>query len=166
MTKSFMAIEIERKYLLLSDAWRAQVTRSQPMRQGYLTNEPGSASVRVRVEGARATLNIKAAVAGAARAEYEYEIPRADGEAMFRTLCHGRIDKTRHYVQHAGLTWEIDEFGGDCAGLVVAEVELSAEDEKISLPDWAGKEVTDQRRYYNHHLAKHPYRTWPDADRN
>jgi adenylate cyclase len=161
-----MGVEIERKFLPASDAWRAQVQRSQLMRQGYLTDAPGRASVRVRIEGARATLNIKAAVAGAARSEYEYEIPLAEGEEMFRTLCGGRIDKTRHYVEHAGLTWEIDEFAGDNSGLVVAEVELSAVDEKIQLPVWAGKEVTDQRRYYNHHLATHPYSTWTDADRN
>ena len=161
-----MAVEIERKYLLLSDAWRAQVQRSQAMRQGYITDAPGRASVRVRIEGARATLNIKAAVAGMARAEYEYEIPLADAEEMFRTLCGARIDKTRHYVEHTGLIWEIDEFAGDNAGLVVAEVELASVDEKISLPVWAGREVTDLRRYYNHHLATHPYCTWPDADRN
>ncbi|HVT37314.1 MAG TPA: CYTH domain-containing protein [Nevskiaceae bacterium] len=157
-----MATEIERKFLLASDAWRAQVTRSQAMRQGYLTDAPGKSSVRVRIEGERATLNIKAAVAGAARAEYEYEIPLADAAEMFRTLCGNCIEKTRHYVPQGALTWEIDEFGGANAGLVVAEIELDSAEQTFERPVWMGREVTDERRYYNHHLAMHPYSTWAD----
>lgn len=159
-----MALEIERKFLVVGDAWRGEVSRSVEMRQGYLSREDGRASVRVRLEGEAARLNIKAAVVGAARAEYEYAIPVEDCRHILETLCVGRVDKTRHYVERDGLTWEIDEFCGDNAGLIVAEVELASEDQVIARPTWLGREVTDDRRYYNHHLALHPYRSWRDAD--
>ena len=157
-----MAIEIERKFLIANDGWRGTVSRSVDMCQGYLVGEGGQASVRVRLHGDTAQLNIKAAVIGAARAEYEYEIPVADARELLQ-LCVGRLEKTRHYVELAGLTWEIDEFHGDNAPLVIAELELDSEDQAFERPDWAGKEVTGERRYYNHHLALHPYRHWPDA---
>src|SRR5690606_3960393 len=112
-----MAIEIERKFLVVGDAWRAGVSRAVEMRQGYLTQEAGRASVRVRIEGDRATLNIKAAVVGSARAEYEYAIPVAECRELLETLCVGRLEKVRHYVVRPGeggaVTWEIDEFLGD-----------------------------------------------------
>lgn len=158
-----MAIEIERKFLVTSDAWRTQVSRSLEMHQGYLAGEVGKASVRVRLEGAVAKLNIKAAVVGAARAEYEYDMPVADAREILSKLCVGQLEKIRHYVEHVGLVWEIDEFSGANAGLIVAEVELSDVNQSLQLPEWAGREVTDDRRYYNHHLALHPYREWPDA---
>jgi len=156
-----MGLEIERKFLLRSDAWRRQVTRSLPMRQGYLAGEGGKASVRVRLEGKEARMNIKAAVVGSARAEYDWPVPAEDAREILDTLCVGRVEKVRHYVEHGGLTWEIDEFGGANAGLIVAEVELRAVDQAFERPDWLGAEVTDDRRYYNHHLALHPYSTWP-----
>lgn len=157
-----MAIEIERKFLLANDSWRTQVSHSVAMHQGYLMGEGGRTSVRVRLEGDAARLNIKAAVIGAARAEYEYEIPVTDARELLQ-LCVGRLEKTRHYVEFANITWEIDEFIGDNAPLVVAEVELKAVDQAFVQPEWLGKEVTDDRRYYNHHLALHPYRHWPDV---
>ena len=159
-----MGIEIERKFLVTGDAWRAEVSRSLEMRQGYLTRE-GQASVRVRLEGEDARLNIKAAVLGSARAEYEYDIPPSDCRELLDTLCVGRVEKTRHYIERDGLTCEIDEFGGDNAGLIVAEVELDSADQKIVRPDWLGRELTDDRRYYNHYLALHPYAGWPEAER-
>lgn len=155
-----MGIEIERKFLLATDRWRAQVTRSQFMQQGYLAGEGGKASTRVRIEGARANLNIKAAVVGSARAEYQYEIPLAEAREMLATLCVGVLEKTRHYVEQGELTWEIDEFSGANAGLIVAEVELERVDQVVVPPAWLGAEVTEERRYYNHHLALHPYSTW------
>jgi len=161
-----MPMEIERKFLVLGDAWRAQVSRSLPMRQGYLSREAGKASVRVRLEGEQAKLNIKAAVVGAARAEYEYDIPPQQAREMLDTLCVGRLEKTRHYIERDGLTWEVDEFINDNAGLVVAEVELEHADQPFPHPAWLGREVTEERRYYNHHLALHPWRTWPDEDRH
>jgi adenylate cyclase len=114
------------------------------------------------VPDAEARLNIKAAVVGRARAEYDYAVPMADAQQMLDTLCIGLVDKTRHYVERDGLTWEIDEFSGANAGLIVAEVELEAEEQAIVRPDWLGQEVTDDRRYYNHALSLHPFRAWPE----
>ncbi|MGB0218233.1 MAG: CYTH domain-containing protein [Sinimarinibacterium flocculans] len=158
-----MALEIERKFLVVGDDWRAQVSRAARMRQGYLSREAGRASVRVRVEDDRATLNIKAAVVGSARAEYEYAIPVGEARELLETLCVGRLEKIRHYIERDGIVWEVDEFTGDNAGLIVAEVELSAVDQAFVRPQWLGRELTDDRRYYNHQLALHPYRSW-DAD--
>lgn len=158
-----MPLEIERKFLLASDAWRAQVSSRCVMRQGYLGAPGGKASIRVRLEGDVAKLNIKAAVVGSARAEYEYDIPVAQAQEMLDTLCVGKVDKTRHYVKRDGLTWEIDEFHGDNAGLVVAEVELDTVDQTVPHPEWLGPEVTNEVRYYNQQLALKPYRTWHAA---
>jgi adenylate cyclase len=155
-----MAIEIERKFLVSGTGWRSAVRRSVRMRQGYLTQEAGRASVRVRVQEDCAHLNIKAAVVGSARAEYEYEIPLADAHEMLDTLCVACLDKTRHYVEFGGMTWEVDEFEGGNAGLVIAEIELSSREQAFARPGWLGDEVTDERRYYNHALALHPYREW------
>lgn len=160
-----MGIEIERKFLVTGDSWRAQATRSLEMRQGYLAGEGGRASVRVRLEGAEARLNIKAAVIGAARAEYEYPMPADDARKLLETLCVGTLEKVRYYIEREGLTWEVDEFLGANAGLVVAEIELESVEQPFSHPEWLGRELTDDRRYYNHHLAIHPFSTWPDADR-
>lgn len=160
-----MALEIERKFLVATDAWRREVSRAVEMRQGYLSGEGCRASVRVRIENQRAALNIKAAIVGSVRAEYEYDIPLADGRALLDTLCVGRIEKVRSYVERDGLIWEIDEFLNDNAGLVVAEIELQAVDQVFERPSWLGREVTDERRYYNHDLALHPYRSWVAADR-
>ena len=160
-----MPMEIERKFLVSDDAWRAEAARATVMRQGYLAELGGRASVRVRVEGEAAKLNIKAAVLGAARAEYEYDIPLAEAEEMLANLCSSPVLKTRHYVERDGLTWEIDVFEGDNAGLVVAEVELDSEGQKFARPAWIGREVTAEKRYYNHALAQHPYRQWGAAER-
>jgi len=156
-----MPIEIERKFLVRDGRWRAAVTRSLPMVQGYLGGLDGKASVRVRLEGDVGRLNIKAAVVGAARAEYEYDIPAAEARQLLAQLCVGVVEKVRHWVPHAGCTWEVDEFGGANDGLVTAEIELGDEREAFERPDWLGEEVTHERRYYNHALALHPYSTWP-----
>jgi adenylate cyclase len=154
-----VGLEIERKFLVADDAWRRAVKRSLGMRQGYLSPEGGRASVRVRLEGDDAKLNIKAAVIGSSRAEYEYPLPPADARELLQ-LCAGVLEKTRHYVEHEGMTWEVDEFAGASAGLVVAEIELARADQPFARPAWLGREVTDDRRYYNHHLALHPFTTW------
>lgn len=160
-----MGLEIERKFLVVGDRWRQEVTHSLEMRQGYLAGEGGRASVRVRLEGDEARLNIKAAVIGSARDEYEYPMPAEDCRRLLETLCVGRLEKIRHYIEHEGLTWEVDEFLHDNAGLIVAEVELGAVDQTFVKPDWLGRELTDDRRYYNHHLALHPWKGWAhDAD--
>lgn len=161
-----MAIEIERKFEVLGELWRQEVSRTIEMRQGYLGTEGGRASVRVRIQGDQARLNIKAAVVGATRAEYDYPIPLADGQEILDALSVGGLHKRRHLIERDGVVWEVDEFLGDNAGLVVAEVELDSADQALVRPSWLGRELTDDRRYYNHYLALHPYRTWSDADRD
>lgn len=161
-----MPLEIERKFRVHGDSWRTQVTRSLELRQGYLSGQGGKASVRVRLEDAQANLNIKAAVLGSARAEYEYAIPADEARELLETLCVGRIEKIRHHVPAGdGLLWEIDEFLGDNQGLVVAEIELGSVDQAFAKPDWLGRELTEERRWYNHYLALHPYSGWPAAER-
>jgi adenylate cyclase len=156
-----MGIEIERKFLVANGDWRARASKSLSITQGYLAREAGKASVRVRLEGDAGTLNIKAAVLGAQRAEYEYGIPATDARALLDTLCVATLAKVRHHVEHAGHLWEVDEFLGDNAPLVVAEIELDDAGERFERPGWLGREVTDEQRYYNHHLALHPWSTWP-----
>jgi adenylate cyclase len=155
-----MPIEIERKFLLANDRWRSEVIRHTNMRQGYLGAPGGKASIRVRLEARRARLNIKSAVVGDTRDEYEYEIPLADATEMFDNLCIGRVEKIRHYIERDGLTWEIDEFLGDNEGLIVAEVELEQQDQRVPAPPWLGREITTDPRYYNHSLSIKPYRSW------
>jgi len=166
-----MGIEIERKFLVAGEAWRASVESSTRIAQGYLNDlrsvrDGGQkASTRVRIAGERAFLNVKSAERGAARQEYEYAIPVADAEALLK-LCVGAIvEKTRHHVRHAGFLWEIDEFGGDNAGLVVAEIELPAAETAFDKPAWAGREVTDALRYYNLALADRPYCVWTPEEK-
>jgi len=160
-----MPREIERKFLLKSDAWRSQIRESRPMSQGYLASA-GNVSVRVRVAEPEAWLNIKAGGLVASRAEYEYAIPLDEARELLALAEGPLIAKTRHLVEHGGLTWEIDEFEGDNSGLVVAEVELDSEDSPLARPPWLGVEVTHVRRYYNVCLVSHPYRAWNEAERN
>lgn len=158
--KNAMAREIERKFLLQNDAWRRDASAGVRMRQGYLTQN-GPCSVRVRVAGERAYLNIKSATLGISRLEFDYPIPLADAEHLLEALCVGApIHKTRYHVMHGGHLWEIDVFEGDNAGLVVAEIELQDPEEPFALPDWAGEEVSFDPRYYNVSLAMSPYKTW------
>lgn len=160
-----MAIEIEHKFLLISDEWRELVSRSILYRQGYLSNNK-SASVRVRIAGDTANINVKGMVIGLQRPEYEYPIPLNDAHEMLDGLCQGPlIEKTRHFVEYAGKTWEIDEFHGDNAGLVVAEVELAAVDEVFERPDWVGSDVSGVERYYNMALVARPYCEWSEAEK-
>ncbi|MGB5623544.1 MAG: CYTH domain-containing protein [Gammaproteobacteria bacterium] len=157
-----MAIEIERKFLLAADDWRAAVTRVETMVQGYLAESPGC-SVRVRVAGEDASLNLKGITIGASRSEFEYPLPLADGRFMLEHYCSGRtVEKRRHHLEYGGQHWEIDEFLGANAGLVVAEIELESEDQSFAQPQWLGAEVTGDARYYNLMLADRPYRSWAD----
>lgn len=166
-----MGIEIERKFLLTDDGWRAAAHKVVPMAQGYLNDlamvDSGAmqTSVRVRIEGDAAFLNIKSREAGPSRQEFEYAIPLVDARALLALCVGGRIDKQRHYVTHAGHVWEIDEFHGDNAGLVVAEIELGGVDESFARPDWLGVEATHAQRYYNLALASRPYAQWRDDER-
>lgn len=160
-----MAIEIERKFLVINDAWRTAADAGIRLRQGYLSRVTGAdavrSSVRVRTDGARAFLNIKSATLGIRRQEYEYPIPLADAEALLADLCVGAVvEKTRYHVAMGAHVWEIDVFAGDNAGLVVAEIELGDEAEPFQRPDWLGEEVSDDPRYYNVCLADRPYSRW------
>ncbi|MFG1392960.1 CYTH domain-containing protein [Xanthobacter agilis] len=150
-----MAVEVERKFLVASEAWREGAVAC-PIRQGYLCLGDET-TVRIRIAGAAAFITVKSKTEGISRAEYEYEIPLADGEAMLRDLCaRPLIEKTRYSLTHAGKLWTVDVFGADNAGLVVAEVELDHPDEVVELPSWAGEEVTADPRYRNSSLVSAP----------
>ena len=155
-----MAIEIEKKFLVINDDWRNQVCRSIPFHQGYLSDNE-VCSVRVRMEGNRARLTIKSAGLDIQRAEYEYDIDPADALEMLENLClKGQVTKIRHFVEVGRHTWEIDEFNGENHGLIVAEVELGSRDEEFVKPGWVGKEVSGDPRYMNNNLAKVPFKNW------
>lgn len=155
-----MAQEIERKFLVKSEAWRGQVVSSSHFRQGYLSNV-GKCSIRVRVAGDAGYLNIKSAALDIVRTEYDYPIPAAEAEEMLEHLCTGLlVEKTRHLVEYGGFVWEIDVFEGENCGLVIAEIELADKDDVFPLPPWAGAEVSDDLRYYNVYLARNPYTQW------
>lgn len=155
-----MSLEIERKFLLRHDGWRASVRTSEYFRQGYLNDEE-RCSIRVRIAGGQAWLNIKSATIGAERLEFEYAIPPAEAQLMLdRLSCKPLIEKRRHFVEVGAHTWEIDEFEGDNAGLVVAEIELDHAGEAFEKPDWVGEEVTHDVRYYNTCLSSNPYKHW------
>ncbi len=155
-----MGIEIERKFLVINDSWRESAKKGTHMRQGYLT-DAGRASVRIRVTEDKALLNIKSATKGISRSEYEYEIPLSEGHEMLSRLALGPlIEKNRYEVQVGDHLWEVDIFEGDNQGLEVAEIELGQENEQFILPDWAGMEVSDDTRYFNASLVKHPFNQW------
>ena len=152
-----MAIEIERKFLIIGDAWRS--TPAVYFCQGYL-NRTKERTVRVRVAGEQAYLTIKGLTSGASRVEFEYEIPLADGQQLL-TLCDGPvIEKYRRKIPYAGMLWEVDEFLGENQGLVVAEIELESEAQVFTKPDWVGEEVTQDARYYNSNLSINPFSNW------
>lgn len=155
-----MPTEIEKKFLVKSDDWRKDADEGLVMVQGYLQSNEQS-SVRVRLAGDRAWLNIKSATLGISRSEYEYAIPADDAQEILSNLCgQPVIAKTRYHVKVAEHTWEVDVFDGDNKGLIVAEIELSAEDEVFETPQWAGDEVSLDTRYYNVCLATHTYKDW------
>ena len=162
-----MGIEIERKFLVANDDWRALVDRSVQMAQGYLGGT--HCSMRVRVAESSAFLNIKSRELGVMRQEFEYPVPISDAETLLRNFSEGAaIIKTRHYVRHtdlkgAELTFEIDEFDGENLGLIVAEIELKSVDQEFARPAWLGLEVTDDARYYNSNLVTEPFCRWQEA---
>jgi adenylate cyclase len=160
-----MPREIERKFLLLDDGWRASAVKRQRMTQGYLASGP-RVSVRVRVAGSEAALNIKSGGLVASRLEYEYAIPVDEARELLELCATPLIDKTRHFVPHGDFEWEVDEFHGDNDGLIVAELELDQENQEFPRPTWLGSEVTHLERYYNSRLARHPYREWDESERN
>ena len=154
-----MGVEIERKFLLQGDAWRG-LGQAVLLRQGYLSSARERV-VRVRIEGEQAMLTIKGANVGATRGEWEYPIPLADAVELLDGVCEQPlIEKVRHRIEHAGMVWEVDEFLGANAGLVVAEIELASEDQPFEKPEWIGAEVSGDARYYNANLIRHPFSQW------
>ena len=160
-----MAIEIERKFLVRSEAWRRQSSGSGLIVQGYLANT-ARCSVRVRLAGSRAWLSVKSMTPGIVRKEFEYPVPSHEAREMLDTLCEGPLlEKVRHEVRFGASRYEVDEFRGRNSGLVVAEIELESVEENVERPDWLGEEVTSQLRYYNFRLATWPFEDWPEEDR-
>ncbi|WP_407522058.1 CYTH domain-containing protein [Methylobacterium oryzisoli] len=142
-----MRFEVERKFLVVNDDWRRAVTGQRRLRDGLIV-QAGGGKVRVRLDETRAWLTVKGPRAGLGRAEFEYEIPPADAEAMMAAVCPtNQIHKVRHTVPHAGLLWEVDVFEGDLAGLLFAEVEVEHETQPLPIPGWAGLEISSDPRF-------------------
>ena len=155
-----MTIEIERKFLVINDNWRS-LAQGKVYRQGYIETANKITTIRVRIIGEKAYLTIKSKTEGISRHEFEYPIPLEDGKIMLDILCdRPLIEKIRYQLYHDNLMWEIDEFQGENQGLIIAEVELQDENQIINLPDWVGKEVSHDPKYYNVNLTKYPYQTW------
>lgn len=155
-----MGVEIERKYLVNKDKWnRLDKGAGILYRQGYLLVDPEK-TIRVRLGDNRGFITIKGLTIGASRLEYEYEIPAREAMELLDKFCPSDISKIRYKIIHAGKLWEVDEFLGNNEGLIVAEIELTSEQETFDLPDWVGEEVTDQTKYYNASLSIKPYKSW------
>lgn len=153
-----MATEIERKFLVTSDAWRDGQS-GVLLQQGYLSRDPDR-TVRVRIAGEAAFLTIKGRSKGLTRSEFEYPLPLDEARELLALCLPPLIEKRRHEVPHGGHVWEIDEFFGDNAGLIVAELELPAEDTAFEAPPWLGREVSDDPRYFNSNLSQRPFTRW------
>jgi CYTH domain-containing protein len=154
-----MGTEIERKFLVTGEGWRAGAA-GRIYRQGYLSTDPDR-TVRVRVVGGDGYLTIKGRAEGLVRAEFEYPIPAVDAGEMLDRLClRPLIEKTRYRVKHGGRVWEVDEFSGENRGLRLAEIELADPAEPVDLPGWVGEEVSSDPRYYNANLVRHPFGRW------
>jgi adenylate cyclase len=159
-----MAVEIERKFLVCDESWRAAVSRTTRIKQGYLSTDKGR-SVRVRTRGDEAWITIKGSRSGFARAEFEYPVPMSDALEMLE-MTIATLEKLRHEVPHGAHVWEVDEFDGPNAPLIVAEVELGAEDEAFERPAWLGQEVSDNPAYSNSELAQKPFSSWSEQERH
>lgn len=147
-----MGVEIERKYLVKGDGWRAAASRATHLRQGYFRAE--DATVRVRICDEEGVFTVKGRAVGVTRGEWEWPIPKADAEELLERFCRGRVlDKTRHHVHAGGKDWVVDVFHGAHDGLVLAEIELASDDEAFELPEWVGEEVSEDPAYFNSSLA-------------
>lgn len=155
-----MGLEIERKFLVDRVKWlNVDKGRGIPIQQGYLLSDIEK-TIRVRIRDDQGFLTLKGKTQGIRREEFEYEIPVEDAQIMIQNFCSHIISKTRYKIEYAGRLWEVDDFEEDNAGLLMAEIELTSEDEKFELPGWIGKEVSDDMRYYNSNLSKNPYKNW------
>ena len=160
-----MAIEIERKFLVRDDSWRPASQRAARIEQGYFCRTP-LLRARIRIFGDKGYITLKSEPGTLRRYEFEYEIPKSEAiEIITRFSIEPIIVKTRHEVPYEGAVWHVDVFEGANTGLVVAEVELEHEVQKIVMPPWAGEEVTGDRRYGNSHLARYPFVMWKELER-
>lgn len=158
-----MGLEIERRFRVIGDVWRAE-GEPQWYKQGYVSVHP-QRTVRVRVVGDQAWLTLKAQIDDRRRHEFEYDIPLADANAMLTAMCPMQVEKQRRRIDFGGFVWEVDEFFGANAGLVLAEIELPDADTPFDRPAWLGEEVTQDGRYTNAYLADHPWTAWPEDQR-
>lgn len=156
-----MAREIERKFLVAKDTWRSKVIQTKAFAQGYLNDDLRKSSIRVRIEGDQAKLNIKSVELGLSRDEYELDLPKHQAQEILEKFSVTPVlSKIRHWIPQGDLHWEVDEFLGENAPLIVAEIELPDEQTPLILPDWVGEEVTHDPRYFNVYLVNNPYSTW------
>jgi len=154
-----MGKEIERKFIVKKDIYKKLCT-GKLYKQGYLNSNPDR-TIRVRLVGNKGFLTLKNKGNGLTRDEFEYEIPFEDAEEILENMCKKPlIEKTRYIYTYMEHTWEIDEFHGDNEGLVIAELELTSEDERFNMPDWIGEEVTFDYKYTNSNLINKPYKHW------
>lgn len=154
-----MTVEIERRFLLADDSWRNHAGEPLLLSQGYISVEK-ERTVRIRIIGTRAWLTLKGYVSDMTRSEFEYEIPLEHAQTMMAQMCPFRLEKYRYTVDFKGFTFEIDEYFGENAPLVTAEIELPSEDTPFEHPDWLGREITSDGRFTNAYLSKHPYSAW------
>ena len=153
-----MPLEIERKFLVTSDAYKAGAKPAE-ITQVYLTIQ-NNLAIRVRIEVHHASIAIKSKISERVNREYEYSIPLDEAQSLLNLSQHPPITKTRHLVDYKNHMWEVDEFHGDNEGLIVAEIELDDENEKFEMPPWVGEEVTADYRYLNSNLAIFPFTKW------
>ncbi len=155
-----MGVEIERKFLVDHEKWKKLAKpQGTHFRQGYLLNDDNR-TIRVRVTDKNGFITLKGASTGISRKEYEYSIPVTEGNELLDTFALSEIEKVRYCITFAGKLWEVDEFLGDNAGLIMAEIELQSEDETFENPEWITSEVSYDERYYNSYLSLNPYKTW------
>ena len=159
-----MSIEIERKFLVVSDTWKNHVSGQFQLKQGYLQSAP-ERTIRIRTSNKEGFITIKGKTEGITRTEYEYPIPFSEALSLLALSENPPIEKVRYLVSHGSLTWEVDVFEGLNSGLVLAEVELQHENQEIDLPDWIGAEVSSDPRFYNSTLSAHPFSTWKGTHR-
>lgn len=158
--KNTMGLEIERKYLVDKKIWDKIIKDEKHLiKQGYILNNPDK-TIRVRLTDNKGFITIKGLSTGASRKEFEYQIPEKDAKELLGNFCTTSISKIRNKISYKGKLWEVDEFLDDNAGLIVAEIELSMEQETFDLPDWIAKEVTGESKYYNSNLSRQPYKDW------
>lgn len=154
-----MGLEIERKFLLKNNSWKKEIKKTIFIRQGYL-NSKVERTVRIRIQGEQGVLTIKGKNQNVTRKEFEYQIPLDDALHLISMCEKPVIEKTRFLISSNRCTWEIDVFDGENKGLVIAEIELSSEEESFDIPNWLGKEVSSESKYYNSSLITNPYSNW------